>query len=184
MLKKPGIGTVKNQDILESQAKIVYLSIGSNLGNRKTNIERAKFLLSVSNIKIVKTSNYYETESFPHKKFPKYLNVSIETKTFLKPDIMFKILKSIETKLGRKKTKKNYPRTCDIDILDYDSKTLSINLDKQILTVPHPRMHKRNFVLLPLFEISKKWYHPSKKQKISQLLSNFKNIELRSIKIV
>ena len=94
-----------------------------------------------------------------------------------------KIIKK-KTAVPRKKTTKNHPRTCDIDIIDYDQKVKSINLYNKKITIPHPRMHKRNFVLIPLFEISKNWNHPNFNHKISKLLSNINNNELRSIKII
>ena len=175
---------MKNQDILENQAKLVYLALGSNIGNRKKNLIKAKYLLNTYAIKVIKVSNYYETESWPNKKFPKYLNIVIKGKTTLKPKNLFIIVKQIEKKLGRKKTKKNNPRTCDIDILDYDKKVISINIDSQHLQIPHPRLHQRNFVLLPLFEVTTNWLHPYYKQKISQLLSNINDNDLRTVKII
>ena len=175
---------MKKQGILENQARIVYLSLGSNLGNRIVNIEKAKFLLSFNDVNILKTSNFYETNSWPNKKFPKYLNIVLKTKTNLKINSLYLLIKKIEKKLGRKQNPKNYPRTCDIDILDYDNKVKSIILDKDKIKVPHPRLHKRNFVLIPLLEIAKNWIHPINKLNIYELLSKIKNNELRSIKII
>ena len=175
---------MKKQGILENQARIVYLSLGSNLGNRIVNIEKAKFLLSFNDVNILKASNFYETNSWPNKKFPKYLNIVLKTKTNLKINSLYLLIKKIEKKLGRKQNPKNYPRTCDIDILDYDNKVKSIILDKDKIKVPHPRLHKRNFVLIPLLEIAKNWIHPINKLNIYELLSKIKNNELRSIKII
>tara|TARA_Y100000590_G_scaffold439763_1_gene564225 strand:- start:1657 stop:2184 length:528 start_codon:yes stop_codon:yes gene_type:complete len=175
---------VKKQDILENQAKLVYLSLGSNLGNRITNLDKAKFLLNLNNIKIIKSSCYYESKSWPNNKFPKYINIVVEAYTKYKINSLFTIIKLIEKKLGRKKDLKNYPRTCDIDIIDYDSKVKSINLNNKKIVIPHPRLHQRNFVLIPLFEISKDWIHPKFKQKIGNLLLKIKNNELSSIKII
>ncbi len=174
---------MKKQDILENQAKMIYLSLGSNIGNRKKNLEKAKFLLNFNGIKIIKASSYYETDSWPNKNFPKYLNIVIKGTTSLKPKTLFSVIKYIEKQLGRKKTKKNHPRTCDIDILDYDNKVISINIDNERVIIPHPRLHKRNFVLFPLFEISKNWLHPNNKLKIGRLLSSINNKDLRTIKI-
>ncbi len=174
---------MKKQDISENQAKVIFLALGSNIGNRKKNLEKAKFLLNFRGIKIIKASSYYESDSWPNKNFPKYLNIAIMCTTFLKPKILFNVIKYVEKKLGRKNTKKNYPRICDIDILDYDRKIVSTNIDNNCLLIPHPRLHKRNFVLFPLYEISKNWIHPINKLKISQLLSNINNKDLRTIKI-
>ena len=182
--KKQEIGTVKKQDILENQAKIVYLAFGSNLGSRFINIEKAKFLLFKKNIKILKCSNYYETYSWPNKKFPKFLNSIIKIKTKLSLHSLFILIKSIEKKLGRKKIPANFPRTCDIDIIDYDKKCISIDIGNHKLKVPHARMKNRNFVLIPLFEISRNWIHPKSNENITKLISKISFTDLRSIKVV
>ena len=166
-----------SQDILENQAKSIYLAIGSNLGNRFINIEKAKFKLSQNNIIILKSSSYYETLSWPNPKNPKFLNVVLNVKTNLKPSKLLSICKEIEIDLGRKKMKKNSPRECDIDLIDYLNKKIS---GKIIL--PHPRMHLRNFVLLPLFELNKNWMHPISKQHIKYLIFSLPNRDIRSIK--
>ena len=166
-----------NQDILENQAKSIYLAIGSNLGNRFENIENAKFKLYQNNVKILKSSSYYETPSWPDPKKPKFLNVVLNVKTNLMPLKLLSICKEIEIDLGRKKMKKNSPRECDIDLIDYLNKKISGKI-----TLPHPRMHLRNFVLLPLFEINKNWIHPVSKQHIKYLIFSLPNRDIRSIK--
>ena len=163
--------------MLESPVKSIYLGIGSNLGNRKKNIEKAKFQLIKNNIKILKSSNYYESLSWPDPRNPKFLNIALEISTFLDPFSLLKICKIIEKNLGRKKSFKNSPRVCDIDILDYNNRQI-----KKHIILPHPRMHIRNFVLLPLFEINKVWRHPLKKQDIKTLISILPNKDIRSIK--
>ena len=107
------------QDISGKQVKIVYLSIGSNLGNRFLNIEKAKLLLLEEGIKVIKSSNFYETLSWPNPKNPKFYNVVLKTKTSLSDIKTLNICKQIEKSLGRKKNKRNSPRECDIDIVDY-----------------------------------------------------------------
>ena len=166
-----------NQDILENQANSVYLGIGSNLGNKKKNIEKAKFELIQNNIKILVTSNYYESLSWPNPNNPKFINIVLKISTNLKPVDLLKICKKIEINLGRKKSTKNSPRVCDIDIIDYNHKKLMINI-----ILPHPRMHRRNFVLLPLFEINKDWVHPITKNHIKKLILSLPNRDIRSIK--
>ena len=167
------------QDILENQVKSIYLGIGSNLGSKKANIEKAKFELLKNNIKIIKCSNYYETLSWPNPKFPKFLNIVLKVSTFLKPSDLLKKCKEIEVTLGRKKTIKNSPRICDIDILDYNK-----TLIKNKIILPHPRMHSRNFVILPLFEIDKNWIHPGSGQHIKRLVLSLSNRDIRSIKLI
>merc|ERR1711991_887436 len=104
--KKVEIGTVKRQDILENQAKIVFLGIGSNLGIRKINIEKAKFLLAEHNLEVLSVSSYYETPSWPDTRKPKFLNIILKLKCYYSPQELLKICKFIENQLGRKKAKK------------------------------------------------------------------------------
>ena len=165
------------QDILENQVRVVYLGIGSNLGNRKKNIDKARYLLTKNRVNIVKSSNFYETLSWPNIKDPKFLNVVVKINTFLKPYELLEKCKKIEILLGRKKSFKNAPRTCDIDIIDYNNLKLT-----GILESPHPRMHKRNFVLFPMFELDKNWKHPVSKVHIKNLILFLPKKDITSIK--
>jgi len=171
---------VIKQDISENLAKIVYLGIGSNLGNKRSNIERAKIKLQNYQIKILKCSNNYESESWPDRRNPKFINIIIKINTILSPLNLLKICNIIEIDLGRKRSKKNEPRTCDIDIIDYDQKVL--NIENKNLILPHPQMSIRNFVLLPLFEIDLSWKHPKSKISILKLINSLPIKDLRSIK--
>ena len=165
------------QDIYENQANKVFLAIGSNLGDRLRNIELAKIMLSDNRIKILKSSSFYETLSWPNIKNPKFLNVVLEIETNLRPLSLLDLCKNIEKSLGRKKSKKNSPRVCDIDILDYDKRN-----ENNGINLPHPRLHQRNFVLIPLFEISKKWTHPKSKDHIKTLILKLSKKDITSIK--
>ena len=165
------------QDILENQANLIYIGIGSNLGNRINNIEIAKFFILFYGINIIQCSSYYETLSWPNPSNPKFLNVVISIKSNLNPKSLLQIFKKIEKDLGRKKGKKNSPRVCDIDIIDYKSDNFSGNL-----TIPHKLMHKRNFVLIPLYELDKNWIHPKSKTNIKKLIFSLKKKEITSIK--
>ena len=169
--------------MLEKQAKIAFLSIGSNLGNKKKNIELVKIKLKRNNIKIIKSSKNYETLSWPDKKKPKFVNIVLKIKTSLSPKNLMNKCLYIEKELGRLRNKKNEPRTCDIDIIDYN-KMIVKGTKSQNLTIPHPKMHKRNFVLLPLFEIAKTWIHPSKKVSIKELINALDSEDLRTIKLI
>jgi len=171
---------VKKQDILENLAKLAYLAIGSNLGNKSNNIERTKFELKKYKIKILKSSSNYLSESWPNKSNPKYINIIIKIKTNLAPLELLKICNLIESKLGRVRSKKNAPRTCDIDIIDYDKKIINEKNNKLIL--PHPRMNERNFVLLPLFDVDKSWKHPISNISIVNLINSLPVKDLSSIK--
>ena len=169
--------------MFEKQAKSVILAVGSNLGNRQHNIEKTKYFInSNEKIKIISSSSYYRTDSWPNKKDPYFLNIVLKCITTFNPSELFIFVKEIEKSLGRSKSYKNAPRICDIDIIDYSQKNLLFNnID---LKIPHPRMHNRSFVLFPLFEIDKKWKHPKNNKKITQLLNNLPTTSLRSIKIL
>ncbi len=173
---------MKKQDILENPVNYAYLAIGSNLGKKIYNLELVKYKLSKIGIYVNKSSSFYITRSWPNPNFPDYVNAVLLVKTNLSIYRLFKQIKIIEKSLGRVKSPKNYPRQCDIDIIDFNGKFLKLlNID---LTVPHPRMHKRNFVLLPLFEINKSWIHPKTKKNIVKLITNLKGDDIRSIKFI
>ena len=108
---------MKNQDISENQAKIVYLGIGSNLGVRRENIEKAKFHLKETKIKFISISKYYETPSWPNPNYPKYLNIILKIECHHDPIDLLNICKKVEINLGRKKSKKNSPRVCDLSLI-------------------------------------------------------------------
>ena len=163
--------------MLENPVKSIYLGIGSNLGNKRKYIEQAKLRLLQNNIKIKKTSSFYESLSWPNPDNPKFLNIVLEVVTDLSPIKLLNVCKKIEVSLGRKKRSKNAPRECDIDLLDYNGK----KIDKNII-LPHPRMHIRNFVLLPLYELNKAWIHPDLKLPIKKLILSLGNKDIRSIK--
>ncbi len=181
MQKKQKIGIVTKPDISEKQAKIVYLGIGSNLGNKLANIEIAKFKLQNNGIKILKCSSNYESFSWPNKNNPKFINIVLKIHTFLLPNKLLELCNLIEKQLGRRRFKKNQPRTCDIDILDFQQKIIKPS-KKFNLTLPHPGMSRRNFVLLPLYEISKSWIHPISKKSVINLINKLSISDLRTIK--
>jgi 2-amino-4-hydroxy-6-hydroxymethyldihydropteridine diphosphokinase len=163
----------------ENQVKSVYLGIGSNLGDKKKNIENSKFKLIEYGIKILQSSNFYETLSWPNSKYPKYLNIILKVRTNYHQLKLLEICKKIEKSLGRKKAPKNSPRECDIDIIDYANK-----LTNKGINLPHPEMHKRNFVIFPLFEIDKNWVHPISGQNIKKIIFSLSNKDIRSIKLI
>ena len=170
---------MKRHDISENQAKIVFLGIGSNLGLRKRNIEKAKFLLVEHKLDLISFSSYYETPSWPDPAKPKFLNIILKLKCKYNPQELLTICKDIEIKLGRKKTKKNAPRTCDLDIVDFNN---LVSIKKDNINLPHKMMHKRNFVLFPLFEIQRNWIHPVKQIDVKTLISLLPYRDIRSIK--
>ena len=174
---------MKKQDILENQVNSVYLALGSNLGNKKTNLNKCIDLIKKEGIFIKKKSKFYSTKSWPNENFPNFINaiILIETK-FTLTELFLKI-KKIEKKLGRTISKRNYPRVCDIDIIDYNGEIINRKLGKHILNIPHKRMHNRNFVLFPLYEIDKDWVHPKLNKNIVILMSNLASDQLLGVKI-
>jgi len=171
---------VKKQDTSENLANSAYLAIGSNLENKIRNIEITKVELEKYKIKILKSSSNYISESWPDPSMPNYINIIIKIKTSLAPLELLKICNLIELKLGRVRVKKNAPRTCDIDIIDYNKMILN-EKDSQLI-LPHPRMSTRNFVLIPLYEVDKSWKHPKSKINIVNLINSLPVEDLRSIK--
>ena len=158
---------------------MIYIGIGSNLGNKINNIDKAKYLLNVNGINITKSSSYYETLSWPDPQKPKFINIVIQLDTDISPQKILQISQIIENKLGRKKTYKNAPRTCDIDMLSYKNRVISGDI-----TIPHKRMSKRNFVLIPLFEIAPNYVHPKTKVSIKKLIFSLSNKDITSIKLI
>ena len=179
-------GTEKNQDILEKQVeKHLILSIGSNLnsskGDRFYNIKKAVSLLNSNEIRVQKQSSFYETPSHPDKTKPKFINVVIFAKTTLKAQEVLKEALSIEKKLERVRRIKNEPRTCDIDLIDYNSENINVVDDNFNLHIPHSMMTKRSFVLMPLKEIIPNWIHPVYLKKIDHFISLLSEEEKKSI---
>ena len=175
---------MKKQDTLENQVNLVYLAFGSNLGDRKNNLNKALSLLKKDNIIIKKISKLYRSKSWPNENFPEFINfvVLIETRFNLKK--LFTKIKTVESRVGRIKSKRNFPRVCDIDIIDFNGQIIQKKIGNNKINVPHERMHSRNFVLLPLFEINKDWFHPKLCKNIVFLLSNLSSEQLLGIKIV
>ena len=105
------------------------------------------------------------------------MNIVLEVVSNLNPSNLIKLCKNIEKQLGRKKTLRNSPRECDIDIIDFGNSNV-----KSEVILPHPRMHTRNFVLFPLFELNKNWRHPILKDNIKKLINTLPKKDIRSIK--
>lgn len=171
-------------DILERRVNSSYLGIGSNLGNKISNIKKAMDLLMMRNIHIEKSSSFYETPSWPNNNFPKFINVVIKINTNLSLIELFKIIKQIEKSVGRKKSLRNYPRICDIDIIDFKGISSKFYYNKNIIEIPHPRMNVRNFVIFPLFEVNNNWFHPRSKTSIYKIINKFHSSDFSDIRIV
>ena len=164
---------------------MIFLGLGSNLpskyGDRFTNINLAISFLEGYGIKVIKKSSFYETPSYPNNENPKFINAIILVETTLPPVDLMSVLIFIEKKLERKRGKKNDPRTCDIDIIDYNSEILNLRYNNLELTVPHKELTSRNFILFPLQEISPTWKHPKTKEIVSVLLQKLSEEDKNSI---
>jgi 2-amino-4-hydroxy-6-hydroxymethyldihydropteridine diphosphokinase len=144
---------------------VVYLALGSNLGNRLANIKNA-----ISNftpqLDVKKKSHVYETPPWGYADQPAYLNQVVMAFTYLEPQDLLDHLKRLETVLGREPTFQNGPRLIDLDILFYDD----VEIDSPPLQIPHPRLHQRGFVLVPLNDISPELIHPTLGKSVGEML--------------
>ena len=145
---------------------IAYIGIGSNLGNREDNCEKAIRLLQENGLEIVKQSSMIETEPWGVPDQPLFINMAVSVKTVLSPENLLALCKKIETDLGRTETILWGPRIIDLDILFYDD----VITARPDLTIPHPHIKDRDFVLRPLAEIAPDLIHPVLKKSIKELL--------------
>jgi 2-amino-4-hydroxy-6-hydroxymethyldihydropteridine diphosphokinase len=150
----------------------IYLALGSNLGDRMSNLTAAVQRLSAK-LTIKKLSSVYETEPVYFKEQPLYLNAALSAVTELEPSALFGFVKSIEIDLGRQPSFRNAPRLIDIDILFYGDRII----ETPELIIPHPGIAERAFVLVPLAEIAPKIVHPVLRKRVSELLAVAEGID-------
>jgi 2-amino-4-hydroxy-6-hydroxymethyldihydropteridine diphosphokinase len=162
----PGIGRNPAQEKKKVSEKPVYLSLGSNVGDRAKNLRSAIEKLPHAGVAVTKVSSFYETEPVDLREQPWFLNCVVAAETHFEAIMLLRALREIETKMGSKKLVAKGPRLIDMDVLLYGDETL----DTPELQVPHPRMHLRRFVLVPLAEISPEVVHPTMKITVAQLL--------------
>lgn len=155
---------------------IVYLSLGSNCGDRVGYIQQATSLLrETDGISIIRTSSFYETEPWGYNSENWFVNAVVELKTTFSPQDLLEVCHRIEDKLGRKRDTKTYTdRTIDIDILFYNKDIVSENN----LIIPHKFLHLRAFTLVPLLELIPNFEHPVLHKTISELHNDLENPEM------
>jgi len=149
---------------------VVYLGLGSNLGNRQDNLNRALDFLS-QRMRVGRVSSIYDTEPVGNVNQPRFLNLVCQAYTTLAPMGLLTLAKGIELKLGRGLGKSNIPRPIDIDILLYGNQVIKT----PELIIPHLRLSERAFALIPLAEIAPDLMHPESGKSIRQLLQEIKD---------
>ena len=142
----------------------VYLALGTNLGDRLANLKQAISSLTPQ-MEVKAKSQVYETPPWGFEDQPKFLNQVIKANTYLEAEPLLKHLKRLEVALGRQESFPNGPRLIDMDILFYDD----LVVNKPSLVIPHPRLHERGFVLLPLMEIAPNLIHPVNKKSVREM---------------
>ena len=167
MSKDPGIP-------IEKGKKRVYLSLGSNLGDRAAQIGRALHELNAAGIKVIHISSQYRTEPVDYRAQPWFTNCVAEVHTNLMPLQLLRALQSIEREMGRKRGLPKGPRPIDIDILFFEDAVMQ----SAILTIPHERLTERKFVLVPLREIAPNLRHPVTQQTVVAMLNQTRDTSL------
>ena len=147
--------------------KLVYLSLGSNLGDRAAHLQRALDELATAGIEVARVSPFFRTEPLDYRPQPWFLNGVAEIRTELLPLRLLSTLQRIERKMGRRRTLPKGPRTIDLDILFYDNAVVRA----PALTIPHPRIGERKFVLVPLGELAPDLRHPVTRKTVREMLS-------------
>jgi 2-amino-4-hydroxy-6-hydroxymethyldihydropteridine diphosphokinase len=162
-------GTIKPDTSFHTVPNVAYLSLGSNLGDRHAHLRDALTRLGAAG-HVVAVSSFYETEPVEFTRQPWFLNCAVALETSQTPQQLMTTILRIESEMGRRRVQEKGPRSIDIDILLFvTGETENTIMDSQELTIPHPAMHQRRFVLEPLAEIALELLHPIFKRTIREL---------------
>ncbi len=153
---------------------IAYIGIGSNIGDRLSYVQQSVAMLSsFEGVKILDTSGFYETEPYGYKEQNWFVNAVAKIETTLSPVELLRICQSVEEKLGRVRSQKWGPRTIDLDILLYGD----VVIQNEFLTIPHPGMTDRAYVLVPMLEFDEDILHPVLNKTILQIHSELEVVD-------
>jgi len=155
----------------------IYLGLGTNVGDRKTNLKAAIDALP-PDVEVVAQSPIYQTPPWGYEDQDDFLNQVVMARTDLAPQALLAYIKGLEEEVGRRATFRWGPREIDIDILFYDD----LVMESETLTIPHPRMHERAFMLVPLADIAPELVHPVLNQTIAQLLNDLDKSDIELFK--
>jgi 2-amino-4-hydroxy-6-hydroxymethyldihydropteridine diphosphokinase len=142
---------------------IAYIALGTNLGDRLANL-RAAIESMPPKVEVLAESHIYETPPWGYEDQPAFLNMVVKAETGLEPEFLLKYLKQIEVELGREQSVRWGPRLIDLDILFYDD----LVVDTPPLVIPHPRLHERAFVLVPLMDLASELVHPVFHKRVNE----------------
>ncbi len=148
-----------------NKVETVYLLLGSNIGDKKEHLRKAKALIGERIGKIQRSSGFYLTQAWGNTEQDDFINQALELRTYHSPEQTLRVLMDIEKELGRNRVVKNEPRIIDIDILFFGYKTIKT----KELVVPHPKFHERNFAMVPMMELNGDFVHPAFEIPIDEL---------------
>lgn len=161
----------------ERNIKLIFIALGSNLNSEKFGSPEKNCREAIKELKnfflVNKISSFYESEAIPNSEQSWFVNCVVEIITRKQPIEVLKILLKIEQSFGRIRENKNEPRIIDLDLLTYND----IILNKKKLILPHPRLHQRNFVLLPIYDLNPNWMHPILKKNVKYFINKFKDTQ-------